>query len=178
MEEFNHKHYNYRWTKGFLLAIILVLILLSGAAFGQTVTAGSINTPSGYSIDLTTGNLIGYDSSLKTSTGVTSNLGSFAGSFNASDGYTFSYVNETIGFAGINLGGFNPGYQNTSAVFVTGFMYGLKYRFPCANQIGGNCTDPSGLQDNLRVEIGYYPYSGSPEILMMEIVLIILIGNN
>lgn len=171
MEEFNHKHYNYRWTKGFLLAIILVIILLSGAALGQTVTAGSINTPSGYSIDLTTGNLIGYDSSLKTSTGVTSNLGSFAGSFNASDGYTFSYVNETIGFAGINLGGFNPGYQNTSAVFVTGFMYGLKYRFPCANQINGSCTDTNGPQDTLRVEIGYYPYSGSPDFRIHQLGL-------
>ncbi len=171
MDEFNHKHYNYKWTKGFLLAICITLLLLSAAAFGQSVTSGSINTPSGFSIDLTTGNLIGYDSSLKTNNGVTSNLGSFAGSFNASDGYTFSYVNETIGFAGINLAGFNPGYQNTSAVFVTGFMYGLKYRFPCANQIGGNCTNTNGLQDNLRVEIGYYPYSGSPDFRIHQLGL-------
>jgi len=171
MEEFNHKHYNYKWTKGFLLAICIALLLLSGAVFAQTVTAGSINTPSGYSIDLTTGNLIGYDSSLKTNNGVTSSLGGFAGSFNATDGYTFSYVNETIGFAGINLGGFNPGYQNTSAVFVTGFMYGLKYRFPCANSIGGSCTDTSGPQDTLRVEIGYYPYSGAPDFRIHQLGL-------
>jgi hypothetical protein len=69
---------------------------------------------------------------------------------------------EELGRSGINLGGFNIGYTNTSAIFVTGFSYGLQYRFPCANQIGGSCTDTNGLQDNLRVEVGYYPALGAP----------------
>ena len=54
MEEFNHKHYNYKFTKGFGVALLFVFILLLGSAFAQT----SPNTPSGYSIDSTTGNLI------------------------------------------------------------------------------------------------------------------------
>jgi hypothetical protein len=63
------------------------------------------------------------------------------------------------------------GYQNTNAVFVTGFMYGLTYRFPCANQIGGNCTDTSGPQDTLRVEVGYYPSSGAPTFYIHQLGL-------
>jgi hypothetical protein len=58
---------------------------------------------------------------------------------------------------------------NSSAVFVTGFSYGLTYRFPCANSIGTNCDGTSQTaapanptQDNLRVEVGYYPSTGSP----------------
>ncbi|NBW34030.1 MAG: hypothetical protein EBR30_03260 [Cytophagia bacterium] len=38
MEEFNHKHYNYKWTRGFILAICMLLLLLSAAAFSQTAT--------------------------------------------------------------------------------------------------------------------------------------------
>jgi hypothetical protein len=174
------KNYNYRWTKGFGIAILIFIILLAGAAFGQSVSSGSVNTPSGFSIDLTTGNLIGYDSSLKTNNGWTSTSGSSGGwvpygspqgSFNATDGYTFSYVGEELGVAGVSLSSFPHGYQNTSAVFVTGFMYGLKYRFPCANQIGGNCTDTNGLQDTLRVEVGYYPATGPATFYLHQLGL-------
>jgi hypothetical protein len=158
------KNYNYKWTKGFGIAILITLVLIVGAAFAQT----SPNTPSGYSIDGQTGNLI-PNGALTSSTGWSSSSGSPGwvpnasplGSFGA-DGYTFSYQMEELGKSGINLGGFNLGYTNTSAIFVTGFSYGLQYRFPCANQIGGNCTDPNGLQDNLRVEVGYYPALGAP----------------
>lgn len=150
--------------------IICLLAILPSFALAQIVS-GSVNTPSGYSIDATTGNLIPYDSSLKTDTGTwTSTSGSSGGyipygspqgSFNALDGYTFSYVGEELGMAGISLSTFPTDYQNTSAVFVTGFMYGLKYRFPCANQIGGSCGDTAGPQDILRVEVGYYPSTGA-----------------
>jgi hypothetical protein len=158
------KNYNYKWTKGFGIAILLTLILIVGAAYAQS----SPNTPSGYSIDGQTGNLI-PNGALTSGTGWASSSGSPGwvpnaaplGSFGA-NGYTFSYQMEELGKSGINLGGFNLGYTNTSAIFVTGFSYGLTYRFPCANQIGGNCTDPNGLQDNLRVEVGYYPASGAP----------------
>lgn len=165
------KNYNYKHSKGFIVFLIFCLIGFISVAYGQTVSSGSVNTPSGFSIDLTTGNLIGYDSSLKTSTGVTSSTGSFSGSFNATDGYTFGYINETIGFANVSLSGFPSGYQNTGAVFVTGFSYGLKYRFPCANSIGGSCDNTSGPQDTLRVEIGYYPYSGSPDFRIHQLGL-------
>ena len=142
-----------------ILVILMVIAILPGFVTAQVVS-GSVNTPSGYSIDSTTGNLIPYDSSLKTNNGWTSTTGapgnwtpygSPQGSFNATDGYTFSYLGEELGVSGINLGNFAHGYQNTNAVFVTGFMYGLKYRFPCANQIGGSCSDTSGPQDTLRV---------------------------
>jgi hypothetical protein len=169
MEEFNHKHFNYKWTKGFGIAIFIALVLLVGSAYAQVVS-GSVNTPSGYSIDSISGNLIPYDSSLKTNNGWTSTTGAAGnwspygspqGSFDPSNGYTFSYLGEEMGVAGINLSNIVHGYQNTSAVFVTGFIYGIKYRFPCANQIGGSCTDTNGPQDTLRVEVGYYPSSGA-----------------
>ena len=153
-----------------ILVMLMIIAILPGFAPAQVVS-GSVNTPSGYSIDLVSGNLINYDSSLKTNNGWTSNLGSPQGSFNASDGYTFSYVNESLGVASVNLGGLQHGYQNTNAVFVTGFMYGLTYRFPCANQIGGNCTDTSGPQDTLRVEVGYYPSSGAPTFYIHQLGL-------
>ncbi|NCA28971.1 MAG: hypothetical protein EBS92_06870, partial [Proteobacteria bacterium] len=152
-----------------ILVTLMVIAILPGFATAQVVS-GSVNTPSGYSIDSTTGNLIPYDSSLKTNNGWTSTTGapgnwtpygSPQGSFDPSNGYTFSYVGEELGVSGINLGSFAHGYQNTNAVFVTGFMYGLKYRFPCANSIGGYCENPSGPQDTLRVEVGYYPSSGA-----------------
>ena len=154
-----------------ILVTLMIIAILPGFATAQVVS-GSVNTPSGYSIDYTTGNLIPYDSSLKTDTNVSTQYGYFLGSFNASDGYTFSHVSETIGFSGINLGAFSHGYQNTNAVFVTGFMYGLKYRFPCANQIGGTCDDINGPQDNLRVEVGYYPAnSGAPTFYIHQLGL-------
>jgi hypothetical protein len=142
----------------------MIIAILPGFSYGQT----SPNTPSGYSIDGQTGNLI-TNGALTSGTGWSSSSGSPGwipnasplGSFGA-DGYTFSYQREELGQSGINLGGFNLGYTNTSAIFVTGFSYGLQYRFPCANQIGGNCTDTNGLQDNLRVEVGYYPALGGP----------------
>jgi hypothetical protein len=173
MEEFNHKHYNYKWTKGFLLALCITLLLLSAAVFAQTFP----NTPSGYSIDGQTGNLI-PNGALTSGSGWSSSSGSPGwvpnasplGSFSA-DGYTFSYQMEELGKSGINLGGFNLGYTNTSAIFVTGFSYGLQYRFPCANQIGGNCTDTNGLQDNLSVEVGYYPASGAPTFYLHQLGL-------
>ena len=147
-----------------ILTALMVIAILPGFSYSQT----SPNTPSGYSIDGQTGNLI-TNGALTSSTGWSSSSGSPAwvpntsplGSFSA-DGYTFSYQMEELGRSGINLGGFNLGYTNTSAIFVTGFSYGLQYRFPCANQIGGSCTDTNGLQDNLRVEIGYYPALGTP----------------
>lgn len=154
-----------------ILVTLMIIAILPGFASAQVVS-GSVNTPSGYSIDYTTGNLIPYDSSLKTDTNVSTQYGYFLGSFNASDGYTFGHVSETIGFSSINLGAFPHGYQNTNAVFVTGFMYGLKYRFPCANQIGGTCDDVNGLQDNLQVEVGYYPANnGAPTFYIHQLGL-------
>jgi hypothetical protein len=133
------------------------------------VVSGSANTPSGYSIDMISGSLI-PNGSLTSTTGITTTSGgptwtaypSPQGSFGP-DGYTFSYTTESLGWAGVNLSSINHGYLNSSAVFVTGFSYGLQYRFPCANSIGGSCDNLSGPQDNLRVDIGYYPASGSAE---------------
>ena len=42
-EEFNHKHFNYKWTKGFLLAIFITLILLIGTAYGQVNYTNNLN---------------------------------------------------------------------------------------------------------------------------------------
>ena len=170
------KNYGYRHTKGFVIIVLIFIIGCISVAYGQVVS-GSPNTPSGYSIDSVTGNLIS-NGALTSGTGWASTTGSPTwtpngaplGSFDPVDGYTFGITSESLGQnPGINLASFSHGYLNSSAVFVTGFMYGLKYRFSCANSIGTNCdgTAQPGftanpLQDNLRVEVGYYPYSGSP----------------
>ena len=168
--------YGYRHTIGVITLFIIFIIGCVTVASAQVVT-GSPNTPSGYSIDSVTGNLIS-NGALTSGTGWASTTGSPTwtpngaplGSFDPVNGYTFSYTSESLGQnPGINLAGFSHGYLNSSAVFVTGFMYGLQYRFPCANSIGTNCDGTAQLgftanplQDNLRVEVGYYPYSGSP----------------
>ncbi len=169
-------NYGYKHTKGFVILVLIFIIGCISVAYGQVVS-GSPNTPSGYSIDSTTGNLI-PNGSLTSATGWSSTTGSPSwtpngaplGSFDPADGYTFSYIPESLGQnPGINLGSFNHGYLNSGAVFVTGFSYGLTYRFPCANSIGTNCDGTSQTaapanptQDNLRVEVGYYPSTGSP----------------
>jgi len=143
------------------LKIILCLLLLtqSSAVLAQATSSGSINTPSGYSIDLQTGNLLNYDSSLKTNNGW--NVSGMPGSF-VTDGYTFSYSNSTVSQT-VNAGNFPVNYQNTSAIFVTGISYGFQYRFPCANKIGGYCEDVSGMQDNLSATFEYFNKSGAIE---------------
>ena len=149
-------------------SILLALMVIPGFVQSQVVS-GSTNTPSGYSIDMISGSLVS-NGSLTSDTGITTTSGgptwtaypSPQGSFGP-DGYTFSYTTESLGWAGVNLSSINHGYLNSSAVFVTGFSYGLQYRFPCANSIGGSCDNLSGPQDNLRVDIGYYPASGSAE---------------
>lgn len=42
-QEFNHKHYNYKWTKGFLLFIIITCILIFSAAYAQVSVTGNLN---------------------------------------------------------------------------------------------------------------------------------------
>jgi len=168
------KNYGYKHTKGFLVFILVTIIMAIVAAYAQT----SPNTPSGYSIDSQTGNLI-PNGALTSITGWTSTTGSPTwtpypspqGSFDATNGYTFSFQREELGMAGVSLSNFNHGYLNSGAVFVTGFSYGLKYRFPCANTIGGYCEDPKGLQDNLRVEIGYYPVTGPSDFIVHQLGL-------
>ncbi len=171
--------HEYKHTKGFLVFIMIIIIMCVTAAYAQT----SPNTPSGYSIDSQTGNLI-PNGALTSDTGWAITTGSPtwtpvspSGSFGA-DGYTFSYIREELGVAGINLGSFNHGYLNSNAVFVTGFSYGLTYRFPCANSIGTNCDGTSQTaapanptQDNLRVEVGYYPATGSATFYVHQLGL-------
>jgi hypothetical protein len=164
-----------------IISFFLFSITIS-TCYGQT----SPNTPSGYSVDLTSGNLIPFDSSLKTSGGWSSSSGSPAwvpnasplGSFDPTNGYTFSYIKEELGVAGVSLSNLSHGYLNSNAVFVTGFSYGLKYSFPCANSIGTNCDGTSQnaapanpVQDNLRVEIGYYPASGQNDFIVHQLGL-------
>jgi hypothetical protein len=164
-----------------ILATLMIIAILPGFSYGQT----SPNTPSGYSIDSVTGNLI-LNGSVTSATGWSSTTGSPSwtpngaplGSFDPADGYTFSYIPESLGQAGISLGSFNHGYLNSNAVFVTGFSYGLTYRFPCANSIGTNCDGTSKTaapanptQDNLRVEVGYYPSTGSPTFYVHQLGL-------
>lgn len=164
-----------------LILFFLFCITIS-TCYGQS----SPNTPSGYSIDYTSGNLIPFDSSLQTSGGWSSSSGSPTwvpntsplGSFDPTNGYTFSYVKEELGVAGVSLSNLSHGYLNSNAVFVTGFSYGLKYRFPCANSIGTNCDGTSQtaapanpIQDNLRVEIGYYPTSGANDFIVHQLGL-------
>ena len=166
-----------------MLKIAIISLLSFICCLGGAQAQTSPNTPSGYSIDSQTGNLIS-NSALTSDTGWAVTTGSPtwtpvspSGSFGA-DGYTFSYIREELGVAGINLGSFNHGYLNSNAVFVTGFSYGLTYRFPCANSIGTNCDGTSQTaapanptQDNLRVEVGYYPATGSATFYVHQLGL-------
>ncbi len=147
------KNYNYKWTKGFGIAILITLVLIVGAAFAQT----SPNTPSGYSIDSQTGNLI-QNSTMTSGTGWTTS--GMTGSYTP-DGYIFSYASGTIQ-QNINLNTINFGYQNTSAVFATSIMYGFKYRFQCAQAVGLTC-ETGTLQDTLNATFTYSAPNGTVE---------------
>jgi hypothetical protein len=96
-------NYGYKHTKGFVILVLIFIIGCISVAYGQVVS-GSPNTPSGYSIDSTTGNLI-PNGSLTSATGWSSTTGSPSwtpngaplGSFDPADGYTFSYIPESLG---------------------------------------------------------------------------------
>jgi len=128
--------------------LLLFIAILPGFVLAQVVN-NSPNTPSGYSIDAVTGNLVQNPTLTSGSNWTVSGM---TGSYGA-DGYTFGYVSGTIDQT-VNLNSVNFGYQNTSAVFATGIAYGFKYRFPCANQIGLTC-ETGTLQDNLNTTFTY-----------------------
>ena len=50
------KNYGYKHTKGFIVILVILILGMISVAYGQVVS-GSVNTPSGYSIDSITGNL-------------------------------------------------------------------------------------------------------------------------
>jgi len=147
------KNYDYKWTKGFGIALLIFFILVVGSAFAQT----SPNTPSGYSIDSTTGNLI-QNPTMTSGTGWTTS--GMTGSYTP-DGYIFSYASGTIQ-QDVNFGAINFGYQNTGAVFATGIMYGFKYRFQCAQTVGTTC-DTGTTQDTLNATFTYRAPNGTVE---------------
>jgi len=63
------------------------------------------------------------------------------------NGYTFTYSQGTIA----QTYAINQALANVGAgVQIAGFDYGFKYRFGCANSIGGYCENPAGLQDTLN----------------------------
>jgi len=134
-----------------ILATLMVIAILPGFSYGQT----SPNTPSGYSIDSQTGNLIQSPAMTTGSGWITSGT---VGSYTP-DGYIFSYATGTIE-QNINLGAINFGYQNTSAVFATSIMYGFKYRFQCAQSIGTTC-DTGTIQDTLHATFTAYKSDNS-----------------
>jgi hypothetical protein len=148
--------YGYRHTAGVITVILLFIIGCITAAHGQVVT-GSPNTPSGYSIDSTTGNLI-QNSTLTSGTGWNSTgmMGSYT-----PDGYIFGYVSGTIDQT-VNFNTVNFGYQNTSAVFATGIAYGFKYRFQCAQSVGTSCETGTS-QDTLNATFTYTLPNGTIE---------------
>lgn len=148
--------YGYRHTAGVIIIILLFVLGCITAAYGQVVT-GSPNTPSGYSIDSTTGNLI-QNSTLTSGTGWNSTgmMGSYT-----PDGYIFGYVSGTIDQT-VNFNSVNFGYQNTSAVFATGIAYGFKYRFQCAQSVGTSCETGTS-QDTLNATFTYTLPNGTIE---------------
>jgi hypothetical protein len=136
-----------------ILATLMVIAILPGFSYGQT----SPNTPSGYSIDSQTGNLI-QNPTMTSGTGWTTS--GMTGSYTP-DGYIFSYASGTIQ-QNINFNAVNFGYQNTSAVFATSIMYGFKYRFQCAQAIGLTC-ETGTLQDTLNATFTYSAPNGTVE---------------
>jgi len=136
-----------------ILVILMIISILPGFSYGQT----SPNTPSGYSIDSQTGNLI-QNPTMTSGTGWTTS--GMTGSYTP-DGYIFSYASGTIQ-QNINLNAINFGYQNTSAVFATSIMYGFKYRFQCAQAVGLTC-ETGTIQDNLNATFTYSAPNGTVE---------------
>lgn len=150
------KNYGYKHTKGFVILVLIFIIGCISVAYGQVVS-GSPNTPSGYSIDSTTGNLI-QNPTMTSGTGWTTS--GMTGSYTP-DGYIFSYASGTIQ-QDVNFGSINFGYQNTGAVFATGIMYGFKYRFQCAQTIGTTCETGTN-QDTLNATFTYRAPNGTVE---------------
>ena len=136
-----------------ILATLMIIAILPGFVHSQT----SPNTPSGYSIDGQTGNLI-QNPTMTSGTGWTTS--GMTGSYTP-DGYIFSYASGTIE-QNINLNAINFGYQNTSAVFATSIMYGFKYRFQCAQAVGLTC-ETGTIQDNLNATFTYSAPNGTVE---------------
>ena len=63
------------------------------------------------------------------------------------NGYTFTYSQGSIE----QTYAINQALANVGAgVQIAGFDYGFKYRFGCANSIGGYCENPFGAQDTLN----------------------------
>jgi hypothetical protein len=63
------------------------------------------------------------------------------------NGYTFTYSQGSIA----QTYAINQALANVGAgVQIGGFDYGFKYRFGCANAIGGYCENPTGIQDTLN----------------------------
>ena len=63
------------------------------------------------------------------------------------NGYTFTYSQGTIA----QTYAINQALANVGAgVQIAGFDYGFKYRFGCANSVGGYCENPNGVQDTLN----------------------------
>jgi len=150
------KNYGYRHTKGFVIILLIFIIGCISVAYGQVVS-GSPNTPSGYSIDSTTGNLV-QNPTMTSGTGWTTS--GMTGSYTP-DGYIFSYASGTIQ-QDVNFGAINFGYQNTGAVFATGIAYGFKYRFQCAQTVGTSC-DTGTTQDTLNATFTYRAPNGTVE---------------
>jgi hypothetical protein len=150
------KNYGYRHTKGFVIIVLIFIIGCISVAYGQVVS-GSPNTPSGYSIDSVTGNLV-QNPTITSGTGWTTS--GMTGSYTP-DGYIFSYASGTIQ-QDVNFGAINFGYQNTGAVFATGIAYGFKYRFQCAQNIGTTC-DTGTTQDTLNATFTYSAPNGTVE---------------
>jgi len=150
------KNYGYKHTKGFVILVLIFIIGCISVAYGQVVS-GSPNTPSGYSIDSVTGNLV-QNPTMTSGTGWTTS--GMTGSYTP-DGYIFSYASGTIQ-QDVNFGAINFGYQNTGAVFATGIMYGFKYRFQCAQTVGTAC-DTGTTQDTLNATFTYSAPNGTVE---------------
>jgi len=143
--------YGYNHTIGVVLFFLLFIVGGITSCYGQT----SPNTPSGYSIDVTTGNLITNSGLTSTSGWTTSGM---AGS-PTPDGYIFSYSSGTV-YQTINAANIPVSYQNTSAVFITGISYGFQYRFQCAQSIGLAC-ETGTVQDTLNSTFTYYNKDGT-----------------
>ena len=116
--------------------LLATLALITLPAFAVEPTVGS-NA-------LTNGNLTGNTSGW-TISGMAGGNADFGG-----PGYTFSFNSGTIS----QTYAINEALRSVgSGIRIHGFNYGFEYRFGCANQIGGSCENPNGMQDTLNTTI-------------------------
>jgi hypothetical protein len=152
MQDFNHKHYNYRWTKGFILATCIAAVLLVSAVYAQVT-------------DSYTNNLVNNTTTANTAVSTWQNAGTinqpitcwkpgdpgycgplpYVNGFGSDNSINFSYGMTEI-YQMVNVGKALP--NGGSGLVNTGYVFSFLAK-------NGNGWD-DGRQDVLKAQVTLY----------------------